>query len=385
VRYALTTLLVLAVLGALVAVKGAQFQVLAAAGERGEKDGPPPEFVGAATSKAARWDRTIDAVGSVTSARGVALTSEVPGEITRIAFESGDKVKRGATVVELDSSVERAQLASALADRNLAELSAKRSSTLAAQGSLSQAALEETQAQLETAIARVDGLRAQLAKKTVRAPFDGRLGIRAVNLGQYITPGTTIATLESIDEAFVDFTLPQEQLDQAPPGTPVRITYGASGSRRTVDGEIVAIDPAVSASTRSAQLRARVPNADWKLRSGMFVDVSVILPAEDELVVVPMTAIVHAPYGDSVFVVADKPKDEPGMRTTPDGKKVQVARQQFVRTGVRQGDFVAVLEGLRADTQVVMSGAFKLRNGAPIVVTDKAVPEAKVAPHPENR
>jgi membrane fusion protein (multidrug efflux system) len=383
-RYAVTVLLVLLIVGGLAALKGAQFSALADAGEQAQKQGPQPEAVATARSGQAAWGETIEAVGSVASSKGVTVTGEVPGTVTRIAFESGQMVKKGQVLVELDASIERAELGSASAERDLAALTADRSRQLADRGALAKAGLDQDRTQLQAAQARVEGIRAQLAKKVVRAPFSGRLGIRAVNLGQYLTPGTPIATLESVDEAFVDFTVPQNQLGDIAEGTKVQIKL-EQGSEESIEGTVTAIAPSVDESTRSVQLRASVPNQDQVLRPGTFVDVAVMLPKKKQHVIVPATAIMHATYGDSVFVVEDKKKNAPGMRQTPDGRPVRVVRQQFVRTGPRRGDYVAVLAGLRADQEVVVAGGFKLRNGAPVVVSKDAAPQAKLDPTPENR
>jgi membrane fusion protein (multidrug efflux system) len=385
-KYALTIVAILLVIGGLAALKGAQISMLIKSGEEGAKQGPPPETVGTAKTQKASWEETIDAVGSVASAKGVVLTTEVPGAIKRIAFESGDLVKAGDVLVELESSIERAALASAVAELDLAKMTAERTKALADRGSIAKAALDQDQTALSAAEARVAGLRAQLSKKVVRAPFAGRLGIRDASLGQYLTPGTPIATLESIDESFVDFSVPQQRLADVKEGSPVRITLGRDQEKPIViDGTIAAIDPSVDVATRSVQLRARVPDTDSKLRPGMFVDVQVVLPTKDAVVTAPATAVVHAPYGDSVFVVEDKKSGEPGAAKTPDGKPIKVARQQFVRTGAQRGDFVALVEGVKEGQELVTVGAFKLRNGAPIVVTDKAIPDPQLNPRPKNR
>jgi len=288
-------------------------------------------------------------------------------------------------LVELESSVERAQLASAVAENDLARMNADRSKTLSDRGSLARAAFDQDKASSDAAAAAVAGLKAQLGKKVVRAPFSGRLGIRAVNLGQYLTPGTPIATLESVDEAFVDFSVPQQRLADVKEGVPVRVMLRQGDEKiATIEGAIAAVDPSIDPGTRSVQLRARVPS-DGRLLPGMFVDVAVVLPKTDAVVIAPTTAIVHAPYGDSVFLVENKKKDDPGMAKTPDGKPVLVARQQFVRTGRQRGDFVSILEGVKEGQELVTSGAFKLRNNAPIVVTNNAMTDPKLDPHPENR
>jgi membrane fusion protein, multidrug efflux system len=287
-------------------------------------------------------------------------------------------------LVELDADVERAQLASAEARRDLAERTAKRSAVLAAGNVISHSQLDEVEAQLKTAHTDMEGLKAQVDRKVVRAPFKGRLGIRAINVGQYLTPGTTITTLDSIGATFVDFTLPQEDLAAITVGQPVRVTF--EGSADKAEGTISAIDPTVDPTTRNAKVRATIPaEQSAKPRPGMFVNVQIIQPKPQAVVAVPLMAIVHASFGDSVFIVEPKKPGSPGMSQTPDGKQVKIARQQFVRLGATRGDFVAVTKGLQAGQEVVSAGAFKLRNNSPIVVDNTVKPDAGLDPHPENR
>jgi len=384
VRYFLTILAVLAVVGGLVAIKASQIGSLIAMGEEFEKSGPPPEPVGSHVSEQQSWESTIDAIGSVASAKGVAITTEVPGTVTKISFDSGDVVKVGQILVQLDTSVEQAQLASAIARRDLATTNLKRTKALVERGVAAVATLDNEDSALKSASADVAALQAQIARKTIRAPFAGKLGIRTVDQGQFLNPGTPLTTLESIDAVYVDFTLPQQRLPEIRAGMPVRLDLEADEGP-PLEGTIAAIDPSIDPSTRSIKVRAAVAAKTEGLRPGMFVDVQVVLPEKKTHVIVPLTALVRAPYGDSVFVVEDKPADAPGTRETPEGKPVKVARQQFVRTGPQRGDFVAVLEGLEAGKEVVTTGAFKLRNGAPIYITDEAIPQPSLDPKPENR
>lgn len=383
-RYVVAILGVLVVVGALAAIKWSQFIVLMSRGKQAEEQGPPPEAVGSAAAKEQSWEATLDAVGSVSSALGVAIGSEVSGLVRRITFESGARVHEGQALVELDAGIERAELASARAQEELAGVNAARVRILAARGAVSPAQLDQAESELKVVTAQVQSLRAQLARKIVRAPFAGRLGIRAVNLGQYLMPGSPITKLENTAAVFVDFTLPQRRLADVSVGMPVRVRVEGTTSP-LVEGAIAAVEPALDALTRAIRLRARVPNDDDRLRSGMFVSVAVVMPQQTTYVTVPATAIVHASYGDSIFILDDKLPDEPGMRETPDGKPVKIARQRFVRTGSRRGDFVAVLEGVSAGQEVVSAGAFKLRNGSPVVVTNVAVPTPELDPHPLNR
>jgi membrane fusion protein (multidrug efflux system) len=274
--------------------------------------------------------------------------------------------------------VERAQLETALARKRHAEQTVKRTRALAQRGGVPLAQLDADEAELASARSEVAALRAQLGRKAVTAPFAGKLGIRAVNLGQYLSPGTTITTLESLESVFVDFALPQHALSSVRPGMSVRVTLGGENPF-TTEGTVAAVDPKVDESTRTIQVRASVPNRERKLRPGMFANVAVVLPGETQVVAVPATAVVHAPYGDSVFVVA------PPEEAAPDRPEVKRALQRFVRLGEQRGDFVAVLEGIEAGQEVVTAGAFKLQNGAPIVVNNDVKLEPVLQPRPENR
>lgn len=383
-RWILTILGIVVTIGALAAVKGAQIGKLIAYGAEAEKNGPPPEAVATAVADEQAWEGTLTAVGSVATAKGVALAADVAGVVTRVAFESGDTVKQGQVLVELDAKVERAQLASALARKELATTTIGRTRALAAKGAISQSQLDADEAALQTATTDVEALQAQVAKKTIRAPFSGKLGIRTVNLGQYLQPGTSVAVLETIDAVHVDFSLPQQRLAEVTVGQPVRITLEGSGAA-PLDGTIAAVDPNVDPVTRTIKLRADVANKTEGLRPGMFVQVTVVMPDKRKSVTVPATAIVHAPYGDSVFVVEDRKADTPGEATTPDGKPVKLARQQFVRVAASRGDFVALLDGVTKGQEIVTAGAFKLRNNATIFVDNTKQPTPQLDPKPENR
>jgi membrane fusion protein (multidrug efflux system) len=386
VRYLVVIVGLLLLVGGLVLVKFSQISSLMAMGEEMQQAGPPPESVATALAESQAWEGTISAVGSVAAVKGVALSNDAPGVVTRINFESGSVVKQGQVLVELDTGVERAQLATARTRRDLAEVTVNRSRSLVAKNVLAQAELDNDEAALKTAAAEIAGIQAQIARKTVRAPFSGRLGIREINVGQYLAPGTTLTVLESTGGVFVDFSLPQQHLETVRPGMPVRMTL--EGARKlSREGVITAVEPRLDAATRALQLRASVSSEgdDDELRPGMFVNVSVVLPERGTVVVVPATAIVHASYGDSLFVIEDKKPGSPGMSKTPAGKPVKIARQQFVRLGESRGDFVSILEGVKAGQQVVTAGAFKLRNGSPVVVDNSLKMEPKLDPRPENR
>jgi membrane fusion protein, multidrug efflux system len=377
VRYFLViggAVLLLVVLGAL---KFSQISMLIGAGKAMQKAGPPPESVSTRRAEEQTWERTLDAIASVVSAKGVSLANEVPGVVSAIHFDSGDIVKQGQILVELDSRVERAQLASLLARQELANTSLARSKSLVERGVVAQATVDADQASFKSLTADLAGLQAQIQKKTIRAPFGGKLGLRQINFGQYLSPGTTIAVLESPGADFVDFTLPQEHLAVVVNGMKVRASLpGTSGP--PVEGSISAVDPTIDPATRSIRVRADFPEQALVLRPGMFLRVALVLPEQRKVVSIPGASVVHASYGDSVFAVESKPG--------PDGKPRPVARQKFVKLGDARGDFVAVLEGVKPGEEVVMAGAFKLRNGLPLRIDNQSVKlEPKLAPTPENR
>jgi len=381
--YLLVVAGLLIVVGLLVGIKAAQIGNLMAMGKQMQASGPPPEAVGSAVAQGETWETTVSAVGSISGLRSVNVSNEIPGTVAKIRFESGQIAREGQVLVELDADVERAQLASAESRRDLAEKTLKRSKVLAAGSAISPSQLDEVEAQLRSAITDAAALRAQVERKVVRAPFRGRLGIRAINLGQYLNPGTMVTTLDSMGGTFVDFSLPQEQLATIKVGLPVRVTI--EGTKEQLKGTISAVEPTIDPTTRNVKIRAAIPEPADKPRPGMFVNVDVVQPTEQAVVAVPTTAIVHASYGDSVFVIEDNKAGSPGTDKTPDGKPVKTARQQFVRTGAARGDFIAVTKGVTAGQQVVSAGAFKLRNNSPVLVDNSVQAKPQLAPNPPNR
>jgi membrane fusion protein (multidrug efflux system) len=388
-RYLFTVLGLAAVVGGLVFVKYEQIASLIAMGDAMAVSGPPPEAVSTATAGDQRWEASIPAVGTVASSKGVAISTEVAGVVSAIQFTSGATVEKGAILLQLDARVEKAQLSSAQVRRNLALTTAKRARALAASGAESQAQIDADESAAESATAEVEVLRAQIARKTIRAPFSGRLGIREVDIGQYLNPGTVVTTLESVEGVYVDFDLPQQTevaLDMK-----VRVTITGRPDF-TGTGEIVAIDPTVDATTRTTKVRATISNADDDFHPGMFVNVALLQNEHVDVVAVPATAIVYATYGDSVFIVEPVPPPAEGedpspaaSATGPDGQTVMIARQQFVRLGERRGDYVAILDGVTAGQEVVTEGAFKLRNNAAIYIDNAKALTASLEPRPENR
>lgn len=366
-------LAVLAFVGSLAAIKADQIGLLIQTGKAAQEKGPPPETVGTRIAQAEDWNTSLSAVGNVEAERGVTISNESPGIVVKVNFDSGDKVKSGAVLVELETQVERAQLASTEAQLELSETNLRRATALRAHQVNTEAELETANAELKRLQAEVSAIRAQIERKVVRAPFSGELGIRRVNLGQYLAPGSELTTLQSDKEDYVDFALPQEVLSDVRVSLAVRLQV--KQANLDLEGVIAAVDPNVDQRTRSFTVRASTVDPERRLRPGMFINVSVLLDQTRKVVVVPTTAIRYAAYGDSVFVVEDESKENPR----------KVARQQFVRLGDTRGDFVEITKGLSGGETIASAGAFKLRNGAPVIINNEIEIEPKLDPTPENR
>lgn len=363
----------LVVVGTLGAIKGAQIGALIASAETAA---PPPESVSAAPAGVDTWSSKLHAVGSVVAVRGVTVTPEVPGLVSRIAFESGEDVRAGQVLLTMDTAVERAELDSAEAEAKLAAVTLERVQGLRKDEVNSPAELDQAQAAALQTAARVQALRATIGKKAVRAPFAGRLGIRQVDPGQYVGVGTPIVSLQALDELYIDFSLPQRELARLAGGQAIRVTTDAYPDQ-VWGGAIQTIEASVDASTRNVRVRGLVTNPERRLRPGMFVDVDVQLPDVREVVTIPSTAVIYAPYGDSTFILDDPPAGEGAADT-------KLARQVFIRTGERRGDLVEITEGVSEGELVVTSGGFKLRNGASVVVNNELAPDAQIDPDPED-
>jgi membrane fusion protein (multidrug efflux system) len=372
-KIALTCLALLLVFGAIAGVKALQIRALIAAGKTMT---PPPEAVTTAVVRAETWETTLNAIGSFAAVQGVTLSAEVAGTVSKIDFESGASVAAGAVLVELDTSVEQAQLRSAEATAELARLNLARARELRGQNTNSQADLDSADAQAKQAAAQADNLRAILAKKLISAPFAGRAGIRLVNVGQFLAVGTPIVSIQALDPIFLNLSLPQQQLGQIAEGLTARVVTDAHPGQLFA-GKVTAINPDLDPTTRSVKLQVTLPNPEAQLRPGMFGTVSIVLPATSPVIIIPATAVLYAPSGDTVFGVEEK-KNE----TT--GEVQQVVRQQFVRLGTARGDFVAVTSGLKAGDTVVSAGVFKLRNGSAVAVHNELAPNAQLAPKPSD-
>jgi membrane fusion protein (multidrug efflux system) len=354
---------------ALGAVKVAQFKEMASISHE-----MPASSVTSYEAKAVTWQPVISAIGTLAPVEGVTIAADADGTIVKIAAESGSAVKAGDLIIELDTTVEVAQLASAEAAAALAKLQHDRAAELVAKNTISKSEFDAATAQLNQAGANVAALKATIEKKHVRAPFAGRVGIRLVNLGQFVARGRALVPLQKLDPIYVNFNIPQRQLASLSLGQ--KISLRVDAFPQPFEGKISAINSEVDASTRSVSVQALVANSDERLRAGMFVQVEVELPAGAPQVVVPATAVAYAPYGNSVFVI-EKMKGK-------DGKEYLGVRQQIVKLGTTRGDLVAIESGLKPGEQVASAGVFKLRNSAPVQVNNTVQPSASPAPKPAN-
>ena len=334
----------------------------------------PPEAVTTVTARQDQWPASVSAIGTVQAVHGVMVAADLPGLVSRIEFESGKKVRAGDVLVRLDTRQEQAQLQAAEAQRSLSNVNFERQRGLRAQGITSQAEYDKAAAENKQAIAQTGETRAAIGRKTIRAPFAGVLGLRQVNLGQYLKAGDPIVELQSLDPVYVNFSVPQQQVANLRQGADVHVT--AEGIDSPATGKITAVNSVVDESTRNIQVQATLGNSDAKLRPGMFVQAEVVLGAPTPVVALPTSAIAYAPYGNSVFIV--------GPMKGQDGKTYSGVRQQFVKLGVSRGDQVAVISGVKPGEEVVTSGVFKLRNGGAVLVNNKVQPSNNPAPKPED-
>jgi membrane fusion protein (multidrug efflux system) len=356
-------------------IGGVKYLQIGAMIAQGENFSPPPITVTAAEVKKESWESLLNSVGSLSAVQGVILTAELSGKITEIAFTSGTKVRVGDLLLKQDTSSEEAQLRAAEAAVALAKLNFTRAQKALNLKAVSASEFDRADAEYKSAMAGADAIRTLIAKKTIRAPFSGRLGIRMVNPGQNLKGGEEIVSLQAIDPIYVNFLLPQHQLEKIQRGFRVRITSDAI-SGRSLEGKITAMNPQLDDATRSIRVQATIENAEEKLRPGMFVNVAVVMPEPETVLTVPATAVLYAPYSNSVFVIEQK---DPENESDP-----PVLRQQFVRTGKKHGDYVAIESGLKEGEQIVSTGVFKMRNGQAVVVDNSLSPEFKLNPEPEN-
>jgi membrane fusion protein (multidrug efflux system) len=373
VKRMIVTLGVLTViLSALGFVKFRQIQIAIAEGAQFQ---PTPEAVTTIVTTEEDWPTTLSAIGTVAAVQGVTVSADLPGTVEQILFDSGQSVRANSVLALLDTQQERAQLAAIEAQRELARITFDRMQGLLNEGVISRAEFDRATAEYRQADAQAAEVRAVIQRKTIRAPFSGVLGLRQVNLGQYLAGGDALVTLQSLNPIYVNFGVPQQSAGQVPVGRGVTITAGELAGAEW-RGRVTAIDSLVDETTRNIQVQATLANADGKLRPGMFVQTEVVLGPSQKVMTLPASAVNYAPYGDSVFVVT--------QLTGEEGKTYQGVRQQFVKLGGARGDQVAVLSGLKPGDEVVTSGVFKLRNGAAVEINNSVRPANDPAPKPEN-
>lgn len=332
----------------------------------------PPATVSTAQAQTMRWAEEITAVGTVVADQSVALSAEVTGRVTAIAFQSGDIVEAGQVLVELDSELDTADLNALQAQLQLARSEYDRIAALYKQQRVSKSERDAAQSQRDALAAQVASRTAALAKKTIRAPFAGRLGIRRINLGQVLSAGTEIVRLSALEPLHVDFSLPAQQAARV--GDDVEVKVEVAGVDSALSAQLSAVESEIDRSTRNLNLRVTLDQAPQNLRPGAFADLTLVLPQSANRVVVPQAAVTFNPYGDTVFVV--NPPQEEGAKPT--------AEQRFIRTGDARGDFVVVLEGLSEGEDVVTSGQLKVRNGGSLVIDNDNAPQAQLQPQPQN-
>lgn len=374
-RMALMLLLVVAFVAAVGTLK---FRQVRAAIAQNSSFQPPPEAVTTTVAREELWPANLSSIGTVVAVHGVTVSADLPGVVDRIQLDSGRHVAEGTVLAQLDTRQERAQLAAAEAQLTLARLNLERARGLRDGGVLAQADYDRALAEHQQAVANVGQIKATIDRKTIRAPFSGILGIRQVNLGQYLAAGEKIVSLESLDPIYVNFSIPQQEVGRVRIGAGVRVkAQGASGSPvQLTTGKVTAVDSIVDAATRNVQVQATFPNPEGKLRPGMFVEAEALLGTSKPVIALPASAISYAPFGDSVFVVTEM--------KGPHGNTYRGVQQQFVKLGAGRGDQVAVLSGLKPGQEIVTSGAFKLRAGAAVDVNNQVQPANNPAPKPQD-
>lgn len=366
---------VILVVGAIVYAKLGQFEAM---GEAAANMKPPPETVTAMSVSDDLWEQSLPAVGTLAAVQGVTVSAEIAGRVKTIEFESGAAVAADTVLLTLDTTSEAAQLRSSEAGAALARATLKRSRELGKQRLVSKAEVDSASAQSREAVAKVQMMRAALDLKTIRAPFSGRLGLRQVNIGQVLRQGDPIVSLQTLNPIHVNFSVPQQALGKIAVDMPVRLLTDAAPGQ-LFSGQINAIGVEIDPLTRNASIQALIENVDGHLKAGMFAKVDVVLPRRLPVLAIAASAVLYAPYGNSVFVV-----EQAQGKNGEEADDQLMLRQQFVRLGESRGDFVAVLDGLKAGDQVVTSGAFKLRGGMPVVIDNTLAPKPKLNPSPAN-
>lgn len=369
------SIMIAAVVAVFLALGFIKYQQVTAAMAMGAKFAPPPPAVATFAAEEVEWQPVLASIGTVEAVQGVIVSTDLPGIVENISFESGSTVKKGDILVKLDTRQEAAQLNAIGARMDLARANFKRIEDLLKKRVASRSDFDATVSEFKQAEASVKEVEALIDRKTIRAPFDGILGIRRVNLGQYLKSGDEVVSLQSLDPIYVNFNTPQQHLSELVEGRSVRVRAdGLPGE--SFEGKIFAIDPEVDKATRNLKVQALLANPQDKLRSGMFVEVEVLLPKNGKVLAVPASAVDYAPYGNSIFVVEEM--------QNKDGKTYTGVKQKFVHLGDFRGDLVEVTKGLKAGEQVVSGGTFKLRNEQEVIINNDIQVGTDPSPTPED-
>jgi membrane fusion protein, multidrug efflux system len=378
-RYFIAVLLMLVLVVAILATLGffkfQQIQGFITLAKSGAFD-PPPTAVTTTITKQSEWEPVFTSIGSVAAVNGVQVTTDLAGIVRKIAFDSGARVHQGDLLVALDIEQERAQLLQSEAQRDLALITLNRNRDLLAKHTVAQQDYDNAQALYNQMQGSVDQYNAVINRKTLRAPFSGILGIRQVNLGQYLNAGDPVVWIQSSDPIYVNFNLPQQDLSELSVGQTVQVTADAYANQE-FDGKINAINPLIDQNTRNAQIQATFSNADSKLHPGMYVDVRVKRPQTLTVIAIPASSVHYAPYGDSVFIVTE-------LEDKQKGKKYKGVKEQFVKLGETRGDLVSIVSGLKVGEEVVTSGVFQLKGGQAVIVNNETTPGSETNPTPAN-
>jgi membrane fusion protein, multidrug efflux system len=353
--------------------------------------GAPVQTISATTAKLEDWAQYIEAVGSLQSFSNVNLTAQQSGQVTKIYFKSGQTVKLGAPLVQQDTAVDEQELNNLTAELTLNQLSYKRQATLAKSGNTSTENVDQARAKYQQSLAEVNKLKTTISQKLIKAPFDGKLGIRMVNLGEYLSPGSNgtasgsssssnqIASLASLNPLRLLFSLPGQDYPKVKPGQRIKFSVPAYPNQN-FSGTVVAVDSSVNITTRNLQIQAKVPNSDLKLYPGMFADIQLVLPKDSSVIAIPQTAITYSLFGDSVYVLSpDKtpPKKDPYAKKIKKAKNAKpekhyIANQTFVTLGQKRGAYVAIKDGLKAGDLVITSGQLKIQNKAVVTIDNSS-------------
>ena len=361
------------VIGSLVYVKYEQISTLISSGENFT---PPATTTTSFNVQKTSWEQTLSSIGSLEATKGLIVTADISGRISNVLFEAGSEVKAGDLLIQQDTSEEQASLRSNQAAAALAKSTLERITKLYNQNVASKSELDNSKGTYDSAVANVDNTRAAIEKKSIRAPFAGRLGIRLVNLGQFINTGDAVVSLQAIDKMYVNFSLPQQFNSKVDVGLFIRLESDAVPGKQFL-GSINAIDPEIEIATRSVRLQAVIDNPNKELLPGMFATIDVLLPNNKTVLYIPVTAVQHATFGDSVFVIEPAKNPETNQVVEPEQL---IVRQQFVKLGESRGDFVAVDKGLNEADLIASIGVFKLSNGGSVVINNSVVPNFSITP-----